>query len=237
MIVAIIPARGGSKRIPQKNIRKFCGAPIIKYSIDAARDSGVFDRIIVSTDCDKIAEVAINCGAEVPFRRPIELSDDHTPTAPVLTHAIQQLQQSGANLEFACGIYPTAPLLQSEHLGEGLRMIKATGAKVVIPVTSFDYPIYRGVGISDAGALELLWPQRLTTWEQHEVTRSNDLPEAFHDVGQFYWLRVDAFLRDGRLWGPDTRALVIPRKFVVDIDTPEDWEIAELKRSALYPTA
>ena len=233
MIIAVIPARGGSKRIPGKNTKMFCGKPIIQYSIDAARDSGVFDRIVVSTDSEEIADVARNCGADVPFIRPEELSGDYTTTAPVLAHAIQHLQKAGNPIEFACGIYATAPFVQASDLRDGLATLIRTSANVVIPVTTFDFPIYRGIGLAHDGKMKLLWPHLLKSWEQHEVTRSNDLPEAYHDVGQFYWLRAASFVRDVRLWGAETRAMVIPRKLVVDIDTPEDWEVAELKFSAL----
>ncbi len=233
MIIAVIPARGGSKRIPGKNIRSFCGRPIIEYSIAAAQESSVFDRIVVSTDCPQIAEVAKECGAEVPFTRPKELSDDFTSTAPVIAYAAEQLQLAGDPVEFICGIYPTAPFLRVDDLRDGLATLRDSDAESVIPVTTYDFTIYRGVGILESGDLELLWPDMLRNWREHETTRSNDLPEAYHDVGQFYWLRASSFLRGPRLWWPNTRPLIVPRKYAVDIDTPEDWEIAELKFNAL----
>ena len=233
MIAAVIPARGGSQRIPGKNVREFCGQPIIKYVIDAAKASGVFDQVVVSTDCPKIADVARNCGADVPFMRPAELADNFTATAPVLRHAIKELSNSEHELEYVCGIYPTAPFVQPEHLRSGLATLRKTGAKVVIPVTTFDFTIFRGVGISSNGEMTLLWPELLKTWDEHETTRSNDLPEAYHDAGQFYWLHADRFAKNATLWGPETRPMVISRKFVVDIDTPEDWDVAELKQKAL----
>ena len=233
MIVAVIPARGGSQRIPGKNIRDFCGQPIMKYAIDAAKSSDIFDQVIVSTDCPKIADVARKCGADVPFMRPAELADNFTTTAPVLRHAIQELSKSGQTLEYVCGIYPTAPFVQPEHLRTGLATLRQTGAKVVIPVTTFDFPIFRGVGISSNGEMTLLWRDILKNWNEHETTRSNDLPEAYHDAGQFYWLHADRFEKDATIWGAETRPMVISRKFVVDIDTSEDWEVAELRHRAL----
>jgi pseudaminic acid cytidylyltransferase len=226
MRVAIIPARGGSKRIPHKNVKLFAGAPIISFPIAAARRSGLFDRVIVSTDCDTIADTAAKYGAEVPFRRPPELSDDQTATAPVLVHALQWLADQGAAAQTACCIYATAPFVRAEDLKRGYDELVRTGAATAVSVTSFAFPIFRALRINDHGALEMFWPE-------HRQTRSQDLPPAFHDAGQFYWIDVARFLKEPNLYSADARPIVLPRHIVQDIDTPEDWEAAERMYRAL----
>ena len=221
MNVAIIPARGGSKRIPGKNIKLFVGRPIIFYSIQAAQKAGVFDRIIVSTDSDEIADVARKSGAEVPFMRPKELSDDMTPTALVLQHAIRWLEESDVIPYRICCIYATAPFVLPGYLRAGLEEIERTNVSSVFSVASFEFPILRGLKWEADGHLSMMWPE-------YELTRSNDLPEAYHDAGQFYWLSVPSFLESGRLYGADARPVLIPRHLVQVIDTSEDWEQAEL---------
>ena len=225
--VAIIPARGGSKRIPKKNIKSFNGRPMIQYPIECARVSGIFDEIIVSTDSQEIANVAISAGAKVPFLRPKELADDFTPTAPVLVHAIKELEKTGIEIDFLCCIYATAVFVQPEHLKKGYETITSTGASSVFSVTTFDFPIFRALKINNRGCLEMLWPE-------HELTRSNDLPEVYHDAGQFYWLKKDEFLKNQKIYTLDARPVIIPRKFVEDIDTPEDWEAAEIKFKVMF---
>jgi pseudaminic acid cytidylyltransferase len=221
MIVAVIPARGGSKRIPQKNIRDFCGRPIIKYSIDAARGAGVFDKIIVSTDCDQIAEVAQKCGAEVPFRRPSELSDDHTPTIPVIRHAVNWLSEHHCPVEYACCIYAAAPFVQAGDLRTGLDLLrKDPGAEFAFPVTTFPFPIFRSLRI-DGNRVRMFWPE-------NELTRSQDLPEAWHDAGQFYFGTKPAWSRSGGFFTAAAIGMPVPRHRVQDIDTQEDWVRAEL---------
>lgn len=224
--VAIIPARGGSKRIPQKNIKPFAGRPMISYPIRAALDSGVFDRVIVTTDSDEIAETAVACGAEVPFRRPETLSDDHTPTAPVLVHALETIAAAGTPASYACCIYATAPFVQAADLVRGLEILKSAAATTAFSVTSFAFPIFRALKITDSGNLEMFWPE-------HRLTRSQDLPEAFHDAGQFYWLDVQKFLAAPDLYAPDARPVILPRFLVQDIDTLEDWATAEHMYRAL----
>jgi pseudaminic acid cytidylyltransferase len=221
MTIAIIPARGGSKRIPHKNIKLFSGKPIISYSITAARASGVFTRIMVSTDSDLIAEVAQEFGAEVPFKRPLELADDHTPTAPVILHALEWLTRQGEPAEYACCIYPTAPFLQPQYLRQGYELLRNRKVSSVFSVTTFPFPIFRALKINDQGCLEMFWPE-------HELIRSQDLPEAYHDAGQFYWLNCKIFLQERRIYGKDALPVVLPRYLVQDIDTLEDWERAEL---------
>lgn len=218
MIVAIIPARGGSKRIPRKNLRPFAGRPIIAYSIEAAHRAGCFDRIVVSTDSREIADLAVSMDAEVPFLRPAELSDDHATTASVLQHAIEAL--GAASIHAACCIYPTAPLLRATDLVTGLELLRARQAPSVVPVTTYEYNIFRSLRVSPMGTLEMIWP------ENRDV-RSNDLPEALHDAGQFYWVDAQRFLREPVIFAAGTVPLRIPREIVQDIDTPEDWKRAE----------
>jgi pseudaminic acid cytidylyltransferase len=210
--VAIIPARGGSKRLPGKNIRPFLGQPVICYSIQAARRSGLFRRIIVSTDSEEIAAVARAAGAEVPFLRPASCSNDHAPLADVLDHALRWLSTEAAeNDPYACCLLSTAPMIQARYLKQAYETLIASGVSSVIPVTTFDFPIFRAFSLSKEGAC----------------------PEAYHDIGQFYWVETARFLEQKRFFTPDARAIVIPRHFVQDIDTAEDWARAELMFAAL----
>jgi pseudaminic acid cytidylyltransferase len=225
MIVAIIPARGGSKRIPKKNIRFFAGKPIIAYSIQTAKESGLFDRIIVSTDSEEIARVARAWGAEVPFRRPEHLSNDHATVANVLLHAVEWSKANGG-CDYFCCIYPTAPLLQSEYLRQGFERMRGKGAKAAMGVVRFSYPIQRALKLDEEGHVEMIWPE-------HRPERSQDLPECYHDAAQFYWAAADRFLEQKTLLLDRPMAVVLPSRFVHDIDTLEDWEIAELKYRAL----
>lgn len=223
--VAVIPARGGSKRIPGKNIKNFAGKPIISYSIEAAKASGIFDRIIVSTDSEDIADVARSAGAEVPFARPSELSDDHTPTAPVLEHALKWLKSEGCRVKYLCCIYPTTPFVRSKDLIRGYELLVENNVSSVFSVTEFEFTIFRGLKISDEGFVEMFWPE-------HELTRSQDLPQAYHDAGQFYWLDSEKFFKNKKLYAKDAKPVILPRVLVQDIDTPEDWEIAEMMYEA-----
>jgi len=219
-VVAIIPARGGSKRIPNKNIKSFAGQPIISYSIKAAQDSDLFDRIIVSTDSLAVAELAKSCGAEVPFIRTAELSDDFTGTIPVLLHALDWLNEHKFATDYFCCIYATAPFVQSEHIIEGLNCLKKRNAATAFSVTTFPYPIFRALKIGDNDRVEMFWPE-------HENSRSNDLQEAYHDAGQFYWGDTEKFLIRKKFFSSDAVPIIIPRYLVQDIDTPEDWQTAE----------
>jgi len=224
--VAIIPARGGSKRIPNKNVRPFAGKPMISYPITAALQSGVFDRVIVTTDSEEIAEVAVGHGAEAPFRRPARLADDHTTTAPVVVHALEWLAANGGPATQACCIYATAPFIRPTDLEAGHRILTETGASSAFSVTSFAFPIFRALKVTGEGQLAMFWPE-------HRLTRSQDLPEAFHDAGQFYWIDVARFLADPNFYAADARPVVLPRHLVQDIDTPEDWTTAEHMYRAL----
>lgn len=227
MRVAIIPARGGSKRIPRKNIKSFCGKPIIAYSIEAAQQSDLFERIVITTDDEEIADVARSYGAEVPFIRPKELSDDHTATIPVIAHAIRTLQEQGNPIEAACCIYATAPFVRPEDLREAYNALISHHKHYAFPVTTFPFPIFRGVKRDEEGNIEMFWPE-------HFATRSQDLPEAYHDVGQFYWGTPDAWLQGLPIFSKAATTIVLPRHLVQDIDTPEDWIRAELMHKVLF---
>lgn len=220
MKVAIIPARGGSKRIPRKNIKPFLGKPLIAYSIEAAIQSRLFDQVIVSTDDDEIAEVAVRFGAQAPFFRPAELADDFAGTHEVVGHAVRWLLDSGLPVSHACCIYATAPLIQSEDIRKGLQLLEGSDWKSVFAATSFAYPIFRSFLRDSAGGLSMVFPQ-------HFQTRSQDLPEAFHDAGQFYWARAADWLEPSVGFSKSATIIQIPRWRTQDIDTPEDWKHAE----------
>jgi pseudaminic acid cytidylyltransferase len=222
MKLAIIPARGGSKRIPRKNIKPFAGKPMIAWSIEAALVSGCFDRVIVSTDDEEIAEVARAHGAEVPFMRPPELSDDHTGTIPVVAHAVGWIGQHVGPLEFACCLYATAPFVQAQDLRQGLEVLQRSGAQYAFSVTSYAFPIQRAIRIRADERVEMLNPE-------HFNTRSQDLEEVFHDAGQFYWGLSNAWLNHLKIFGHDSVPVRLPRERVQDIDNVEDWTVAELK--------
>jgi pseudaminic acid cytidylyltransferase len=226
-IVAIIPARAGSKRIPGKNIKLFDGQPIIAYSIKAAAASGLFDRIIVSTDSTRIADVARSYGAQVPFMRPDRLADDFTPTADVVLHALDWLEANASLPEYFCCIYAAAPFVQPDYLKAGLERLRAAkDTATAFAVTSFAYPIYRALGMDEKGRIKMIWPE-------HRQTRSNDLPEAYHDAGQFYWGRSRKFLTEKSLFAKNAVPVILPRYLVQDIDTPEDWKTAEYMFKAM----
>jgi pseudaminic acid cytidylyltransferase len=224
--ICIIPARGGSKRIPRKNIRMFAGKPMIAHSILAARESGVFDRIVVTTDDQEIMQVAREWGAEVPFVRPPELSNDHAGTDAVVIHSLKWMEQNGQACDYACCLYATAPFARAVYIRQGIELLKKSGAISAFSVTSFPYPIFRALKVTDQDRLEMFWPE-------HRLTRSQDLPEAYHDAGQFYWMNVQKYLVEGRLFSSDSIPVRLPRHLVQDIDTDEDWVRAELMFKAL----
>lgn len=226
MNVAIIMGRGGSKRVPLKNVKQFCGKPIIAYPIEVARNCSLFDRVIVTTDSPDIARVAQRYGAEVPFLRPPELADDYTATAPVLAHALRWLGEKGAKIKHVCCIYATAAFIREEYLQQAFKVIEENGVSCVFPVTTYPCSIYRALRIGASGSLEMIWPE-------HELTRSNDLPEAYHDAGQFYWLDCEKFLKEQRIYTEDAMPVILPRSLVQDIDTLEDWETAQVKFKAM----
>ncbi len=220
MRLAIIPARGGSKRIPRKNIKPFCGKPMIAWSIEAALQSACFDQVIVSTDDAEIAEVAHQWGATVPFMRPAELSDDHTGTIPVIRHAIEWFKLQGQSVEQACCLYATAPFVSAEDLRSGLDILQGNDCDYAFSVTSYPFPIQRAIRINGEGRVKMFSPE-------HFNTRSQDLEEAFHDAGQFYWGRAEAWLQGKMIFSPESLPVLLPRHRVQDIDTPEDWTRAE----------
>ena len=220
-VVAIIPARGGSKRIPNKNIKLFAGQPIISYSIRVAQETGLFDRIIVSTDSLEIAAIAREYGAEVPFRRPAELANDFAGTAEVVCHAIEWLAKEGMQPEFICCIYPTAPFIQASYLKQGYDKLVSSDATSVFSITTYPYPIYRSLKITEKDHIKMIWPE-------YANFRSQDLPEAYHDAGQFYWANTNKFRKGKALFAKDSLSVILPRYLVQDIDTSEDWETAEI---------
>lgn len=223
--LAIITARGGSKRIPRKNIKPFCGKPILCYSIEAALSSGVFDEVMVSTDDEEIAQVAKQAGAKVPFFRSAETADDYASTDDVIMEVIKAYQQIGQHFDSFCCIYPTAPFLSSERLRSAMELLKE--ADSVMPVVPFSYPPQRGLIVNDAGFVERQFPEYATA-------RSQDLPKIYHDCGQFYACRTDAFLAAGTTDVERLLPLVLTELEVQDIDTMEDWELAELKYRMLH---
>lgn len=227
MSICLIPARGGSKRIPRKNIRHFDGRPVIGWSIEAAQNASCFERIIVSTDDEEIAEVSKSFGAEAPFWRPAELADDHATTADVIRHALDWLETQGSVPEALCCLYATAPFVRAEDLKKGAQLIE--NANYVIPVTSYPFPIQRAVRLK-GGGLEMFDPTQY-------ATRSQDLEHAYHDAGQFYWGKSRAWREGSETFGPDTIPLLLPRWRVQDIDTEEDWSRAEAMFRALQDQA
>ena len=223
--LAVIPARGGSKRIPGKNIKSFCGRPMIEYAIEAAQRCGLFARIVVSTDSEDIATVARQAGADTPFMRPASLSGDHTTTAKVLQHALVELE-AGGTYDNACCVYPAVPFLRADDLRAGYDLIEFGRTGSVFAVCEYDAPIWRAFEQRSDGTLGLLWPE-------HRDTRSQDLPVAVHDLGQFYWVRVSDFMADPVVFTGTSRGVPIERHRAHDIDTPEDWQRAELIYRAL----
>ncbi|MEQ1760511.1 MAG: pseudaminic acid cytidylyltransferase [Vicinamibacterales bacterium] len=226
MRLAIVTARGGSKRIPRKNIREFCGRPIISYSIEAAIDSGCFDEVMVSTDDQEIADIAVANGASVPFFRSAGTSGDHATTADVIAEVLHEYSSRGHNVDITCCLYPTAPFVTNATLRSGLELLESDHRfSGVVPVARFSYPIQRALRVRDR-CVEMLQPE-------HLLTRSQDLESAYHDAGQFYWLRVASFLAEPRLLKATMAALVIPEWQVQDIDNEADWVAAEFKFSQL----
>ena len=221
MRLAVIPARGGSKRILRKNIKSFAGKPIIAWSIEAALQSQCFDHVIVSTDDREIAEVAQHCGATVPFMRPDTLADDYTATIPVVRHSIEWFTAEVVEPAEVCCIYATAPFVQPEDLQKGLELlVAAPDCNYAFSVTSYPFPIQRAIRITDGERVEMFNPE-------HFNTRSQDLEEAWHDAGQFYWGRARAWLTGEPVFSLKSVPFRLPRQSVQDIDTLEDWSRAE----------
>jgi len=221
MRIAIIPARGGSKRIPRKNINSFNGKPMIAWSIEAAKSSGLFEHIIVSTDDAEIAEVSKQWGAKVPFTRPVELSNDFAATTEVIAHSVQWAMHQGLDFESVCCIYATAPFIQAEDIKRGCEALDSGDWDYAFAVTDFAAPIFRSFKQTEQGGLEMFFPE-------HFVTRSQDLPLALHDAGQFYWGRPKAWIEGKPIFDIRSKPILIPRWRVQDIDTSEDWKRAEI---------
>jgi pseudaminic acid cytidylyltransferase len=220
--ICIIPARGGSKRIPGKNIKLFAGKPIIAYSIQSALKSGLFEEVMVSTDDLEIAEIAKKFGAKVPFFRSKENSDDHATTSDVLKEVLLFYIGKGREFSNACCLYPTAPFVTSDSLKEGKKILKESGADTVFPVVGFGYPVWRGLRKDSSGKMEMVW-------KEHLNSRSQDLEEVFHDAGQWYWFSVERFLMNKKLFTENTRGPELSPLEVQDIDNLHDWHLAELK--------
>lgn len=223
--IAIITARGGSKRIPRKNIREFLGKPIIAYTIDAALKSNCFDEVMVSTDDDEIAEISMSYGALVPFRRSAANSDDHATTADVLTEVIETYRKNERNFDYGCCLYPTAPFVTPSMLRDGYEMLVSNGVSTVVPVVAFSPPIWRALKI-EANKLVGVFPEKLQM-------RSQDLQETFYDAGQFYWFNVADFINSKNILTSNSKPLVVSSHLIQDVDTEDDWRMAELKYQLL----
>lgn len=218
--LAMITARGGSKRIPGKNIRPFLGKPIIAYSIQAALESGIFDTVMVSTDSEEIAAIAREFGAQVPFLRSSETAGDYASTDDVIREVLLEYEKRGETFETFCCIYPTAPFVTAQKLTSAMELLKE--AESVMPVVAFSYPPLRGLQVNEEGKLRRIWPE-------YALTRSQDLPVFYHDCGQFYCCRTAPFLEKGTTDLEDMVPVFMNEMEVQDIDTQEDWELAEVK--------
>ena len=225
MRIAVIPARGGSKRIPRKNIKLFCGKPMIAWSIEVAVKSECFDRIIVSTDDIEIADIARQYGAETPFLRPASISGDRIGTNPVIAHTIKYFQEEKLLIDLVCCISATAPFIQADDLRYSLLNIKADDTNYCFSVTSYPFPIQRSIRITKENRCEMFQPEMFNK-------RSQDLEDAYHDAGQFYWGKVKAWIKNKSIFSSESIPYVLPRFRVQDIDKPEDWERAELMYEA-----
>jgi len=220
MNIAIIPARGGSKRIPRKNIKEFCGKPMIAYAISAAKESGLFKHIVVSTDDEEISQIANAWGAETPFVRPAELANDYAATVPVIAHAIEACRTLGWQFDKVCCIYPGVPFIQSDDLRGALERMNNSKVDYCFPVTEFPSAIQRALKLSSNGKMQPFYPD-------FEFTRTQDLEPAYYDAGQFYWGTTEAWLTNQKVHS-NGLGYTIPNWRVVDIDTPEDWKRAEI---------
>lgn len=221
MKVAVITARGGSKRIPHKNIRPFCGKPILAYSIEAALQSGIFDEVMISTEDDEIAKIAQDYGAAFPFRRSEETAGDHAMTIDVMTEVVESYQKIGVRPEMVCCIYQTAPFVTAEKLKKAYTAFAESGAQALIPIVKFSFPPQRCF-VVDGEYVKF-------KWKEYELTRSQDLEPYYHDAGQFYMLRTDAMMEQRTMLPERTIPLICDEMEVQDIDNLEDWKIAEIK--------
>ena len=225
--IAIIPARGGSKRIPRKNIKDFCGEPIIAYSIKAALDSQLFDEVMVSTDDQEIASISSQFGASVPFFRSIDNSNDYATTASVLMEVLGNFAAQNRNFQYGCCIYPTAPFVTAKKLKDAYQLIADKGFDTVLPIQPFSFPIQRAFYLENN---KVKWAE-----PNHALTRSQDLPRTFHDAGQFYFFNVPVFLQTKQLLTSNTGAIQISELEAQDIDNETDWRLAEMKFRLMNP--
>jgi len=229
MNMCVIPARGGSKRISHKNIKLFLGKPIIAYSIEAALQSGCFDKVIVSTDDEEITKVAKQFGAEVPFIRPAELANDFTGTIPVIKHAIEWFEVQGVQLDYVCCLYATAPFVTLQRLQVVYEQLITSQAEFCFTVTTYPSPIQRAIKITESNRIEMFNPQMFTM-------RSQDLQEAYHDAGQFYWGTAKAFKQQQRFYSEHASPYILPSYLVQDLDNLDDWIRAEMMYQMLQKT-
>jgi len=220
--IAIIPARGGSKRIPRKNIKEFCGKPIIAYSIEAALKSDLFDEVMVSTDDEEIAEVAIKYGAKVPFFRSVDNSNDYATLVDVLLEVIHQYEVAGIEIENICCILPTAPLISSKRIVESFDLMDDKKYASIFPVLEYSYPIQRSLIKSTDGLIRMAWPE-------NSSVRSQDLEKHYHDSGQFYWIKQKSLISEKTVFTTNTGVVELSQLEVQDIDTLDDWKMAEIK--------
>ena len=221
--IAIIPARGGSKRIPRKNVRNFLGKPIMAYSIEAALESGLFEEVMVSTDDEEIADVARRYGAQVPFMRSLATADDFATTADVLREVLSCYEKQGRLFTNMCCIYATAPLVTGRHIAEAYERLLSSDFSMIYPVVAFSYPIWRCLDLNEKGELRRHWPE-------YENARSQDLPKEYHDTGTFYWYKIEPW----RAGTGKTGGIVMDESCVQDIDTETDWKLAEMKYTLLH---
>lgn len=229
MNIAVIPARGGSKRIPRKNVKPFDGRPIIAHAISAARNSNLFEHVVVSTDDAEIAAVARDFGAEIPFLRPADLASDYAATLPVIAHAVTACEALGWSFDYVCCIYPATPFIRVEDLQQSLRLLADRRADYAFPITRFPSPIQRALRRTQSDRLEPFNPQ-------YESARTQDLEPAYYDAGQFYWGKRTAWLRGAGIHSNGV-GYVIPAWRVIDIDEPDDWQRAEMMHKAFFDTS
>jgi len=227
MNICVIPARGGSKRIPLKNIKIFNGKPIIAYSIEAALQSGCFDKVIVSTDDIKISKIAIRYGAEVPYMRPQKLSTDYIGTLPVIKHAVEWVEKNETSLKFVCCLYATAPFVKGNFLKQSLKQLKDSRLDYCFSATSYSFPVQRAIKLTDNNTVKMYYPE-------FQNSRSQDLEKTYHDAGQFYWGKMEAYKKMQPIFSEFSTPYILPKKLVQDIDTHEDWQRAELMHKIIF---
>lgn len=225
--IAIIPARGGSKRIPRKNVKAFLGMPIIAYSIRAALESGIFDEVMVSTDDEEIAETARQYGANVPFLRSKETANDFATTADVINEVLDSYEKLGEKFDKVCCLYATAPFVTSERLKEAAKVLDNESSDSVFTCVPFSYPVLRGLIVDGHGRVSMKWPE-------YKDSRSQDLQQFYHDAGQFYFASVQSFRMNNSFWGENTAPIILSELEVQDLDTPTDWAIAEMKYQLMH---